>query len=802
MIRAKISLLTAICMVVLLPFVNGQNSTQAGQESSQSQNLPDNAKSGQESSQNQNLADNAKSGQESSQSQNLPDGSKSGVESSQNQNLPDTVALGEVVVSIWRIDRKIKELPASVSIVTSATYQKRSSITLSNVLNNQPGISMGGDGVWATNINIRGLGESRLVTLIDGNRIETATDLTASLSMIDVNDVERVEVIKGAQSSLYGTGAMGGIVNIITKGGYFADKPYLSGSVITGYASANNLFSGYTSVNTGSQKWYLSLSGSYTDADNMRTPNGVLPNSQFTTNNFRTTIGVKPFNNHLIKLQYQRNRSSNVGIPGGDAFPLTAQATYRNISRDLFAASYEISNISEILTSLKFSYFNQYIDRDVTINPNTINEATLPNGNTQRTTPTLMTPTGEHLTNGVQLQGTLKLWENNSTIVGADLWGRKLTTGRERFITVQVINPAGTTLVTNNIERGETPIPQSRSNNAGLFIQNETKMLNGDLTLIVGGRMDGVQITNQKGYDVDYMIVNGVRNDAPSTRRVTFNSGREQSLSWSANTGLLYKLNSTTDLALNVARSFRAPSLEERFKYIDLGSYVRLGNPALMPERGYSADMGVRVWKKDLTLQAGIFINSITDMIAETPGEFIYTLASGSEPQTLPAFINSNISKALLYGFDFQMDYNLYRNWVVMFTGGYVRGKDVGEDSSTGTGVGGVAGSSGNLPMIPPLKGGLGVRYSSYKLGSAELLLTGAAKQNKIAAGERETAGYLRLDLSFNTRKIDLGPTRIQLFAGIDNITNTRYTNHLSTNRGDINTEPGRNIYLRLKLDL
>ena len=75
---------------------------------------------------------------------------------------------------------------------------------------------MGSDGPWATSINIRGLSENRLVILVDGHRVETATDLTASFSMIDVNDIERAEVIKGAQSSLYGTGAMGGIVNIIT----------------------------------------------------------------------------------------------------------------------------------------------------------------------------------------------------------------------------------------------------------------------------------------------------------------------------------------------------------------------------------------------------------------------------------------------------------------------------------------------------------------------------------------------------------------------------------------------------------
>jgi hemoglobin/transferrin/lactoferrin receptor protein len=774
--RAKISILTAICMVALLPVVSGQNSGQAGQETIQSR--PGATTAGQECTQS-----------EPDSTQAEPDSTLSGQFVDQNHKTarPDTVALGEVVVSVIKVERKIKELPASINIVTSAVYQKRSSQTISNVLNNQPGISMGGDGIWATSINIRGMGESRLVTLIDGNRVETATDLTASLSMVDVNDVERVEVIKGAQSSLYGTGAMGGIVNIITKGGYFADKLYIGGSVISGYASANSLFSGYTSVNTGSQKWYLSLSGTYTNAGDMRTPRGVLPNSQFTTNNFRTSIGVKPFANHLLKIQYQRNRSTNVGIPGGDAFPLTSEATYSNISRDLFAASYEITKISQVFTSLKLSYFNQFIERDVTLIPNTIVRATLPNGNTQLTEPTLMTPTGEHLTNGVQLQGTLKMSENDVLIMGADLWGRKLTTSRQRFITVKVNNPAGTTLVTNNIERGETPIPESRSNNAGFFIQNENYLLDKRLTIITGARIDGVQITNKKGYDVDYIILNGVRNDAPSTQRLTFEAGNEGSISWSANGGILYKIDSNTDLSLNVARSFRAPSLEERFKYIDLGSYVRLGNPALMPEKGYSADMGLRVWKKNLTLQAGVYINSITNMIAEIPGEFTYTLTSGSQPQTLPAFINSNISKALLYGFDFQLDYNLYRNWTVMLSGAYVRGKDMGED--------------GNLPMMPPLKGGVGARYSNYRFGSLEMHLTAVAKQNKIAAGESETPGYLRLDMFYNTREFTIGATRLQLFAGIDNITDTSYTNHLSTNRGDISIEPGRNLFLRLRFN-
>jgi hemoglobin/transferrin/lactoferrin receptor protein len=235
-----------------------------------------------------------------------------------------------------------------------------------------------------------------------------------------------------------------------------------------------------------------------------------------------------------------------------------------------------------------------------------------------------------------------------------------------------------------------------------------------------------------------------------------------------------------------LARSFRAPSLEERFKYIDLGNYVRLGDPSLNPEKGYSADLGIRIWSPRLCLQSGVFLNRITNMIVEAPGEFVYTLTSESEPDTIPALINSNVSKALLYGFDFKLDYNVYDNLVLFVSGAYVRGKNTDANK--------------NLPLVPPLNGRLGIRYSNYKAGAVELTLVGAAKQNKIAEGEKETDGYYRLDMAVNTNKIDLGIARLQVFAGIDNITNNSYTNHLSTNRGDISIEPGRNIFLRLNL--
>jgi outer membrane receptor protein involved in Fe transport len=352
-----------------------------------------------------------------------------------------------------------------------------------------------------------------------------------------------------------------------------------------------------------------------------------------------------------------------------------------------------------------------------------------------------------------------------------------------------MINPAGAIVKTNNLIRGETPIPKSSFSSAGIFVQDEARLLNDRLTLIAGGRVDGIVVENEAGTDIDYLIVNGERNDTPPNQRITFPAGKNNTLSWSANTGMLYRLTGETDLTLNLARSFRAPSLEELFKYIDLGNFVSLGDPGLKPENGTSADVGIRIWKPKFNLQVNGFVNRIGNLVVETPGEFIYTLNTGpleGTTDTLPALIYGNVSKAVLYGADFGMQYNVWPNVVVAASGSYVRGRETAPDT--------------DLPGIPPLNGRLGVRYTLPKYGSAELTMVNAARQEKIAAGEKATDGFTRFDLAFCSSRIHLGSMRLQLFAGIDNLTDRSYTNHLATNRGSISVEPGRNLYLRLNL--
>ena len=230
-------------------------------------------------------------------------------------------------------------------------------MSLPDILQNEPGVSLLRDGIWGTEVSIRGLNRENVITLIDGSRIATSTDVAARLSLINLSDVERVEVIKGASSSIYGSGATGGIVNIITKSPQLYDRLSFSGNIIGEYNSVNNLsvFGGL--VYGGSSFWSTKLSGSYRKANNTQTPEGELSNSQFEDYSFSGGLNIFPIDNHKLKIDYQLFRADNVGIPGSSVFPEQALVTYPYERRELISAGYEIQNISKTFYKLTSKVF-------------------------------------------------------------------------------------------------------------------------------------------------------------------------------------------------------------------------------------------------------------------------------------------------------------------------------------------------------------------------------------------------------------------------------------------------------------
>lgn len=687
--------------------------------------------------------------------------------------LTDTVSLEGAVVSALKIERIVSDVPSDVNVVSSLDVKKSSSSTIADVLGKEPGLNKGGDGIWATSINVRGLSENRLVTLVDRNRVETATDLTASLSMLNVNDIERVEVVKGAQSSIYGSGAIGGIVNIVTRDGHFANSPYFAGNFAANYSSMNNGHGEYLSLYGGGRNWYVKVNGAFAQAGDARTPKGIMANSGYNSADIGTIAACKPADNQRIKLQFQRNSSWDVGIPGGASFSPVATAAYKNISRTLVSLNYDVDGLTRTMTHLNAKAFYQGINRDVEMLPNAAKPVS-------GAAPTKVTPRAGHYTFGVSAEGRWKFSERNSLTVGAEMWRRNITSDRKKYIDQY----SGGSLASQMI-RTEKPLPDASHTSGGIFAQDEMRFLEERLILSLGGRLDINHIENGECHNVESVenVTTGVINPNPPGKFVTFAAGRRIDASWSANAGLLFKAGARTDLTMNVFRSYRSPALEELFKFIDLsGNRIHFGNPDLKAERGVGGDVGVRFHGERLRFRATAFASGISDMIVERKVNV--------NPQSVnDTLVLQNASRALLYGFDCDISYEVAAGLSLYAAGDWTIGREISAENAW-------------LPMIPPLNGRAGVSYENMKIlgASLEVVSAGARDTDHIAEGERATDAWWRIDFAIHSRIFSFGRCNLQIFGGIDNITDNVYTNFLATNRGNIVYEPGRNVYLRVNL--
>ncbi len=692
----------------------------------------------------------------------------------------------EINVTSYRYEKSIKDIPSPIEIIDKEQIIKAPSKTLSEIISIKPGIFLIRDGIWATDVSIRGLSKNNIVTLIDGNRIETANDLSARLSMLDISDIDRIEIIKGGTSTLYGTGATGGVINIYTKTpGYY--KKIIGGTFQFGYSTVNNNPSSKLTLQTSNKNYYFKISGSYSNAKDTRTPSGILPNSQYTDYYLSASLGIIPFSKSELKIQYQNYYAKDVGIPGGvTLFPQTAIVKYPQERRQLYSAEYRINNISKFLNSLSFKYYYHYILRDVENIPNQVTIKP-PSGTSpkQRITVLSITPSGRHYVNGVQLQGLLKPLYNNTIITGIDIWKRILDSRRERNQKIETLSSVGDTVLSTTFKTiGEKPVPDAEYLSAGLYLQDELRLFNDKLKITFGGRVDNINISNRDLLQPLYEIVNGNYNPNPAGQKLLWSKKDISTFSWSGNLNIIYTVQKDIDITFNIARSFRSPNLEERYQYIDLGNIVKLGNPELESERGLFLDLGIRLWhnflnlkNKSISFTGNIFLNSFNNLVSETP-----TIYEGR-----PAYIKTNIGTARLYGFDLSLIFNFYKYINTYIMAAYVRGEDTGNNA--------------NLPAIPPFNLKVGVQgwITEWLFFDVNSIIS--AEQNLIAEGEIVTPGYAIFNAAFSTGYLNFQFLKLRFLSGFENILNKEYRNHLSTYRGLIISEPGFNFYIKTSVE-
>ena len=170
----------------------------------------------------------------------------------------------EVFVTATRTPTPISKTLAPVTVITEGDIQRLQPVDLADLLKRVPGVdlSQSGSAGSTTSLFMRGTNSDHTLFLIDGQRINSASLGNTSFQLIDPNQIERIEIVRGAKSSIYGSEAIGGVIQIFTKKG--KGKPKTSVSTEVGSNSLQR-----TSVATrGSyDNFRYALSTSYLDTD-------------------------------------------------------------------------------------------------------------------------------------------------------------------------------------------------------------------------------------------------------------------------------------------------------------------------------------------------------------------------------------------------------------------------------------------------------------------------------------------------------------------------------------------------------
>lgn len=133
--------------------------------------------------------------------------------------------LTELVVTATRTERKLSNIAVPVQIISKKTITQSGSVRLNDILSEQTGLyitsggatSSAGGGVFGNGIQLQGLSPDYTLILVDGEPIIGRQGGVIDLSRLSVGNIKKIEIVKGPSSSLYGSEAMGGVVNIITE---------------------------------------------------------------------------------------------------------------------------------------------------------------------------------------------------------------------------------------------------------------------------------------------------------------------------------------------------------------------------------------------------------------------------------------------------------------------------------------------------------------------------------------------------------------------------------------------------------
>jgi outer membrane receptor for ferrienterochelin and colicins len=204
----------------------------------------------------------------------------------------------QVVITATRTERNLKNTPVAIQVINNKTIEKMQVSSMRDLLEYElPGIEFTNNGGYA-NINMLGFGGKYVLFLVDGERMAGETFDNIDYNRIDMENIERIEIIKGASSSLYGSNAVGGVINIITQ------KPSQPFNVQAATRTGSKNDRNYNFSVNSKQEWgWLSLAGAYKTLD----PYLIIPGESYVAGYTDYNITPKVSFNAGSKLKLEAN---------------------------------------------------------------------------------------------------------------------------------------------------------------------------------------------------------------------------------------------------------------------------------------------------------------------------------------------------------------------------------------------------------------------------------------------------------------------------------------------------------------
>jgi iron complex outermembrane receptor protein len=656
----------------------------------------------------------------------------------------------EIVVTGTLSARSGQDLLSPVSVVSGAEMERRMEGTVAATLQSEPGVSLASIGPATARPVIRGLGGDRILILEDGVRPGDMSSTSSDHAVaIEPLTAKQFEVVRGPMSLLYGSSALGGVVNVVREE-IPTSRPEDTHGVLTAQVTSVNrggAAGGYVNGAIGGIAARAEASARF--SGDVHTPDGVLINTDARTWNVSGgAAGIGTWGHAGASYRYYHN---DYGIPGGfiggHDHGVDIEMRRHTVRGQMELHPGEGKLFSTLEANGLFTKYD-HVELEESGSVGTRFAQKLFSGEA----------IARHGAGGPLAEGA----------IGFRGQYRDITTG------------------------GSLRTPSTYDYTLAGFIIEE--LGTGALRAQLGARWDWARSVPR---DTSAFI--NVGGERVPVRERSFGS-------LSGSFGLLYRLHDDVRLGASVSRAYRTPDFNELYSdgpHLAANSYD-VGDPSLEEETGIGVDLFARVTRERISAELAGFANQLSN--------YVFPSSRGRAEQgsqgLRPRFQYTN-EDARFTGVEGELEWSLHPHWVLNGTASYVRAKftsdrapipildDAGMPVLDDTGNPTFVPASKYPPMIPPLNGRAGVRYEfpGY-FGGADVRW--AADQDRLGDFEDPTAAYAVADISAGVRFLRGGRFHTMTLR-IDNVFDTAYRQHLSRIKG-IMPEPGRNISLLYRL--